>query len=179
MINYTLAFACSKDGFIARHSKDNPFEWTSQDDQNHLKDLINKHEWQVMGRLTHELNPNTTRKRIVFSRKFNEIIQINEQVKNQFFFNPDINQWYEFEKICSESALILGGTKVHDFFLYAELIDKIFITVEPLIFEKGVPAFSYINFYDLIPFLKERGFGYSENILNTEGTKLMIFDKIN
>ena len=131
MINYTLAFACSKDGFIARHSKDNPFEWTSQDDQNHLKDLINKHEWQVMGRSTHELNPNTTRKRIVFSRKFKEITQIDEQVKNQFYFNPDINQWYEFEKICNDSALILGGTKVHDFFLYAELIDKIYDQTAP------------------------------------------------
>ena len=79
MINYTLAFACSKDGFIARHSKDNPFEWTSQDDQNHLKDLINKHEWQVMGRSTHELNPNTTRKRICRSL---------EMLKNKRLKNP-------------------------------------------------------------------------------------------
>ena len=29
-MKYTLAFACSQDGFIAKHSKDNPFEWTSK-----------------------------------------------------------------------------------------------------------------------------------------------------
>ena len=28
MIKYTLAFACSSDGFIAKYSGDNPFEWT-------------------------------------------------------------------------------------------------------------------------------------------------------
>ena len=49
MINYTLAFACSQDGFIARHSGDNPFEWTSKDDQIHLQNLIKDNEWQVMG----------------------------------------------------------------------------------------------------------------------------------
>ena len=36
-MKYTLAFACSQDGFIAKHSKDNPFEWTSGEDQKHLQ----------------------------------------------------------------------------------------------------------------------------------------------
>jgi dihydrofolate reductase len=77
-MKYTLAFACSQDGFIAKHSKDNPFEWTSREDQKHLQTLINDNEWQVMGRTTHELNPNESRKRIVFSRQFSEIKQIKE-----------------------------------------------------------------------------------------------------
>ena len=72
-MKYTLAFACSQDGFIAKHSKDNPFEWTSKEDQNHLQTLISENEWQVMGRTTHELNPNHNRKRIVFSRQSKEI----------------------------------------------------------------------------------------------------------
>ncbi len=54
-MKYTLAFACSQDGFIAKHSKDNPFEWTSKEDQNHLQTLISENEWQVMGRTTHIL----------------------------------------------------------------------------------------------------------------------------
>ena len=43
-------------------------------------------------------------------------------------------------------------------FLYANLIDKIFITVEPIYFKTGIPAFSYINFHDIIPFFIERAF---------------------
>ncbi len=53
MIKYTLAFACSSDGFIAKYSGDNPFEWTSLEDKKHLDNLIKNHKWQVMGRKTH------------------------------------------------------------------------------------------------------------------------------
>ena len=133
MIKYTLAFACSSDGFIAKYSGDNPFEWTSLEDKKHLDKLIKNHKWQVMGRKTHELNPNESRSRIIFSRKYQKIKQIKNSI-NQYYFNPDINQWDEFENLCKESVLILGGTSVHDYFLYADLIDEIFITIEPLKF---------------------------------------------
>jgi len=178
MINYTLAFATSLDGFIARYAEDNPFEWTSKNDQDHLKNLINQHEWQVMGRKTHELNPNHARKRIVFSRQFEKVQLIKQDIPNQYYFNPDLNQWHEFEKICSTSVLILGGTKIHDFFLYANLIDKIFITVEPIYFKTGIPAFSYINFHDIIPFFIERGFSNNQKTINDKGTVLIELNKI-
>mgnify|MGYP000034506918 CR=1 FL=1 len=106
-MKYTLAFACSQDGFIAKHSKDNPFEWTSKEDQNHLQTLISENKWQVMGRTTHELNPNESRKRIVFSRKYEEIKLIKKDIPDQFYFNPDLHQWSDFEKICSGNILIL------------------------------------------------------------------------
>ena len=178
MINYTLAFACSKNGFIARHPGDNPYEWTSKEDQKHLKSLINENEWQVMGRITHELNPNKNRKRIVFSRSSDQIKLIDENIKNQYFFNPDLHQWNDFENLCKKKVLILGGTKVHDFFLYADLIDSMYITIEPLEFLEGVPAFSYINFKDVIPFFNEKGFSTKEKLLNDNGTKLINFKKI-
>ena len=136
MVNYTLAFASSLDGFIARHSNDNPFEWTSKNDQDHLKNLINQHEWQVMGRKTHELNPNDTRKRIVFSRQFKKIELIKKDIPNQFYFNPDKHQWNEFENICTTDVLILGGTKIHDFFLYADLINKIYKSYDDSVNQK-------------------------------------------
>ena len=102
MVNYTLAFASSLDGFIARHSNDNPFEWTSKNDQDHLKNLINQHEWQVMGRKTHELNPRKDRKRIVFSRQVQSIQSINPTIPNQMYFNPDVCQISEFENFVGD-----------------------------------------------------------------------------
>ncbi len=178
MINYTLAFACSKNGYIARYSGDNPFDWTSKEDQIHLKNLIKDNEWQVMGRITHELNPNETRKRIVFSRSIREIKLIDQNIKNQYFFNPDLHQWSDFEKLCKKKVLILGGTKVHDFFLYSDLIDTMYITVEPLEISNGVPAFSYLNFEDIIPFFQEKHFVINEEIVNDKGTTLITFKKI-
>ena len=51
-MKYTLAFACSQDGFIAKHSKDNPFEWTSKEDQNQLQTQISENEWQELYELS-------------------------------------------------------------------------------------------------------------------------------
>ena len=99
-MKYTLAFACSQDGFIAKHSKDNPFEWTSKEDQNHLQTLISENEWQVMGRTTHELNPNHNRKRIVFSqdsiRKLNSLkkISLTNFILTQTYINGAILKRY-------------------------------------------------------------------------------------
>ena len=120
----------------------------------------------------------TLRKRIIFSRGADEIKLINPNIKNQYYFNPDLHQWEDFERLCKDSVLILGGTKVHDFFLYSKLIDSMYITVEPLNFKEGVPAFSYINFSDIIPFFKEQGFSSQEEIINDKGTKLINFKKI-
>ena len=56
MINYSLMFACSQDGFIAKKEGDNPSLWTSKEDHQLLSDQISISDWCVMGRKTHELN---------------------------------------------------------------------------------------------------------------------------
>ena len=177
MNKYTLAFACSQDGYIAKGPNDNPFNWTSQEDKNHLNNLISMHDWQVMGRTTHELHPNFDRKRVVFTRKVNVITLIDENRNNQYYFNPDYCQWSDFEKKFSSNILVLGGTKVHDYFFYAELLSKIYITVEPLKFNSGIPAFSYLNFHDLAPFFEAKGFKFQKSSLNNTGTELLTFHK--
>ena len=71
MINYSLMFACSQDGFIAKKEGDNPALWTTKEDHQLLSDQISISDWCVMGRKTHELNPKEDRKRIIFSRQVN------------------------------------------------------------------------------------------------------------
>ena len=66
--------------------------------------------------------------------------------------------------------MILGGTSVHDFFIYAELVDTIHITIEPHIFNEGVRAFSYINFKDYKPYFLSRNYSYEEKTLNENGS---------
>ena len=167
MIKYSLMFACSKDGFIAKKEGDNPFLWTSKEDNNLLKNEISRSDWSVMGRKTHELNPRKNRSRIVFTRKVKNIQPIKANVANQLFFNPDITQWSEFESLVglNSNVLILGGTRVHDFFLYLDVLSKIYITIEPLNFNSGIKAFSFINFRDLEPFLNSRGYLVEKKIL--------------
>ena len=128
MISYSLMFACSQDGFIAKKEGDNPSLWTSEEDHKLLAKNISISDWAVMGRKTHELNLIEDRKRIVFTRKVKDIESINTNTPNQLYFNPDIAQWSDFEKIVglNSKVLVLGGTRVHDFF-YTLIFYQIFI----------------------------------------------------
>ena len=178
MIQYSLMFACSQDGFIAKKEGDNPSLWTSEEDHKLLIENIDRSDWSVMGRKTHELNPKQNRKRVVFSRKVKIIEPINPIIKNQFYFNPDISQWSDFEKLVglNSKVLILGGTRVHDFFLYLDVLSKIYITIEPLNFKTGIKAFSFINFNDLESFLIAKNYRKEQKKIN-EKTILVTYSR--
>ena len=178
MINYSLMFACSQDGFIAKKEGDNPALWTSKEDHQLLSDQISISDWCVMGRKTHELNPREDRKRIIFSRQVQSIQVINPEIPNQLYFNPDVCQISEFENLVSDNSnvLVLGGTRVHDFFLYLDVLSKISVTIEPLTFTSGIPAFSFLNFNDLDAFLITRGYLKNQKTIN-EKTKLITFSR--
>ncbi len=171
-------FACSQDGFIAKKEGDNPSLWTSEEDHKLLLEHIDESDWSVMGRKTHELNPNQNRKRIVFSRKVKTIEPVSPTIKNQFYFNPDITQWSDFAKLVGlkSKVLILGGTRVHDFFLYLDVLSKIYITIEPLNFNTGIKAFSFINFNDLESFLIARKYIKEQKKIN-EKTVLVTYSR--
>ena len=51
--------------FIAKKQGDNPHLWTSKEDKELLKSNLGKVDWSIMGRVTHEMNPNIERKRII------------------------------------------------------------------------------------------------------------------
>jgi|TARA_B110000114_G_scaffold185810_1_gene235135 dihydrofolate reductase len=178
MIDYSLMFACSQDGFIAKKEGDNPSLWTSEEDHKLLTENISKSDWSVMGRKTHELNLREDRKRIVFTRKVKNIEPISVNIPNQLYFNPDTAQWSDFEKIVglNSKVLVLGGTRVHDFFLYLNLLSNINITIEPLTFNTGIRAFSFINFSDLESFLIARKYIKKQRKIN-EKTILVSYSR--
>ena len=49
--------------------------------------------------------------------------------------------------------------------------------IEPLTFNEGIPAFTYINFKDLTPYLEERGYRHTEQKINDGGSLLVSFSK--
>ena len=176
-MNFKLIAAVSEDGFIARFSGDIPSRWTSKEEQKLFKKDMKKCEWSAMGRLTHELSFNKNRKRIIFTRSI-ETYKFNNQ--NHIFFNPEN---ISFNKIInlikpSSNICILGGTAVHDYFYDNGLINEIIITVEPIIFGKGVKLFSKIKWENFSDFLNKRGFKIIYNVkINKKGTNYYHFSK--
>ena len=59
------------------------------------------------------------------------------------FFNPRKSDFEKFiEGKNYKKVAILGGPRVYNFFLEQDLLDEMYVTVEPYVFTSGIPMFS-------------------------------------
>ena len=173
-----LIAVVSKDGFIARKSGDIPANWTSNEEKKCFKNDINKCDWAVMGRTTHELSYKENSKRIIFSSSIKNYKFLSE---NHILLNPEnfsfIEMLGKIEKV--SSICILGGTRVHDYFYYNNLINEMMITVEPIFFRVGLPLFTKIKWNNVLQTFLNQGFKKKKYIqINKKGTRYLYLSKI-
>lgn len=136
---YAIA-AATIDGFIARYSG-HKTSWTSNEDKRQLHEKIIKADVLLLGHKTFEISKKWLSKRncVVLSKKSNGIEQKNEFLT---FINPaktDLKKFFEKKRF--KKACILGGQKTYSFFLEKNLLDEIFLTIEPIAFGKGITMF--------------------------------------
>ena len=169
---FTLTVATSADAFIARATDDAPQTWASAEEQDLFFQDVEGADWAIMGRNTHLAADKPHRRRIVFSTSVN-----GWQRPTQLWLNPaeiapdDLSE--QVKGVHSlENGLILGGTRVHDWFLEHDAIHRVNLTIEPVVFHQGLPIFSDQSSRDPIAVFLERGFHIvSDALLNTGGTR--------
>ena len=173
-----LIAVVSKDGFIAKKPGDVPANWTSNEEKKYFKNDINKCDWAVMGRTTHELSYKENSKRIIFSNSIKNYKFLSE---NHILLNPENFSFIEMMAMIGKvsNVCILGGTRVHDYFYYNNLINEMIITLEPIVFGAGLPLFSKIKWNDVLQTFLYNGFKKKKYIsLNKQGTKYLYLSKI-
>ena len=175
---FKLLVAVSEDGFIASKEYPDPEVWTSEEDKEILSQSLLNSDWSIMGRITHENYFRKKRKRLIFTRN-TESYFYDKDVPNHCYFNPDRSQFSELKKIVGETShcLVLGGRKVHDYFLYLDVLDEILITVEPINLKEGIPCFTYLSIGELKEYLIQNNYLFSEKTINDKGSKLLKFNK--
>jgi dihydrofolate reductase len=141
---FTLAVVTSADGFIARTPDEPPQAWASAEEQAVFFADVEAADWAVMGRRTHAAADRPDRRRIVFSAAGGAG---EWRRPTQLWIDPArllprdlavrVAAVHPFR-----AGLILGGTRVHDWFLAHGAIDRIHLTVEPVRFGAGLPLFS-------------------------------------
>ena len=132
--------AVTIDGKIARNSN-HPSDWTSPEDKAFLHAELDRCDVTVVGNKTYKLaqKPLSKRNCIVFTRSIDRTRQQNDKL---IYINPkgkNIQKFIEekgYRRIC-----ILGGAQVYNYFLEHNLIDEIYLTIEPVIFGKGISLF--------------------------------------
>jgi dihydrofolate reductase len=174
MTHFTLTVATSADAFIARNTDEPPQDWASVEEQALFFRDVEAADWAIMGRNTHQAADKPYRRRIVFSSKTS-----GWQRPTQIWLDPAEMTPVDFAREVAhihplENGLILGGTRVHDWFLAARAIHKVNLTIEPVEFGRGLPIFSNQTGTDPIETFTSRGFRIiSDARLNADGTRYL------
>ena len=178
MTIFTLTVATSADGFISRSTDEPPQAWASAEEQTLFFRDVEAADWAIMGRNTHEAADRPQRRRIVFSSKV-----AGWKRPTQLWLDPTNLTPRDLGELVGNvhpltNGLILGGTRVHDWFLTHNAIDRVNLTVEPLRFETGLPIFSDQQGTDPVEIFAKKGFRIeTDQRLNSAGTRYLVLQK--
>lgn len=128
-----LIAAVSADGYIAKTSN-HPADWTSKEDKKLFVELTKKAGAMVMGRNTYETIGKALpgRLNIVYTSKplSDPGVEATQEPPDELL-NRLEKDGYDMLAVC-------GGRAVYDLFLKNNLIDELYITIEPKLFGSGI-----------------------------------------
>lgn len=120
-----------------------PREWTSKEDKEYLRKLINSQRLILMGRKTYQaakpiikLTPKTLRIVLTKNPKKFEKETVAGQLQFTSFSPPGLVK--QLEHLGYKKMLLIGGSELNISFFKAKLIDELWLTIEPKIFGKGL-----------------------------------------
>lgn len=164
--HYIAIVAATIDGKIARDSN-HMSDWTSKEDKRFLHDMLDQSDVILVGRNTYNTaaKPLSKRKCVVLTRSAETVEEISP---NLIHCNPDkvdVNNLI-MEKGWQKVA-ILGGAQTYAYCLEHNLLDDLYLTVEPIVFGSGLSIFGDKGGVDY------RFKLISTKVLNPEGALLL------
>jgi dihydrofolate reductase len=182
MPKYIAIAAVTLDGKIAKN-KDHMSDWTSPEDKVFMRALLDKSDVIIVGNNTYKtaIVPLSKRNCIVLSRSADKLIS---KSANLIYCKPKKSELLKILKTKNYKLItILGGAQTYSFCLKNNLLDELYLTIEPLVFGEG------INLFDgPIPLLSKEGLGevikypkfnlLSTKKLNKQGSLLLHYKKI-
>ncbi|OHA64956.1 MAG: hypothetical protein A2672_02245 [Candidatus Wildermuthbacteria bacterium RIFCSPHIGHO2_01_FULL_49_22b] len=135
MTTFIIA-ALSADGFIAKNSA-HLADWTSREDKRFFVELTKKAGVVIMGQNTYETigRPLPDRLNIVYSR--------DKQYKGVEVTQKDPKELLsDLEQRGYKEVAICGGATIYTMFMEQGLVDKLYLSVEPAVFGKGMTLFN-------------------------------------
>ena len=144
MIKAFIIAAVTADGFIAKDAQHSPFNWTSKADKKRFIELTKRAGVVIMGSATYKTigQPLKERTNIVYSKsqKF-EGVEITQ--------DKPLDLLKKLEGRGFKEVAICGGSQIYGMFMKAGVVDTIYLTVEPILFGKGVTLFNEDLRYNL------------------------------
>ncbi len=125
------------DGFIAKDKGHSPFDWTSKEDKARFVELSKRAGVIVVGASTFKTfsKPLKDRLNIVYSRA--ETFEGAETTSL-----PPTELIRNLEERGFKEVAICGGSQIYTMFLEAQVVDTIYLTIEPILFGSGISIFN-------------------------------------
>lgn len=138
---YIALAAITLDGKIARH-ENHMSDWTSKEDKKVLHKELDKGDVIIVGNNTYTTARKQLSKRncIVLTRSVRKPRKANNRL---LYCNPkntdlkELIQTLGYKRVC-----ILGGAETYNFCLKKNILDELYLTIEPLVFGEGISVFS-------------------------------------
>ncbi len=169
-----LAAVVSVDGKITRGSQPGTSGWNSVADKRYFARLVAENDAIVMGRKTYaaakkNIRPSPRKLRIVLTR--NPRKYRKNEIPGQLEFSNDSPRVIirRLSLQGRQRVLVAGGGEINALFLKANLVQHIYLTVEPKIFGTGKSIVYPIKMVKDLELISVRR-------LNREGTLLLQYD---
>ena len=148
MPKYIAIAAITLDGKIAK-GPNHPSDWTSKEDKVFMHGLLDKCDCVIVGNNTYKtaIKPLSKRNCIVLTRAV-PLPPLGEGARRAdegslIYCNP---QKSDLKKLIRDrdykKIAILGGAQTYTYCLQNNLLDELYLTIEPIVFEQGIDLFS-------------------------------------
>lgn len=139
--NYIAIAAITLDGKIARDKNHLSTDWTSPEDKTFFRSMLKQCDVVLIGNNTYQTakEPLSKRNCIVLTSKVTEPKQENERL---VFINTEHANLGEYVAGKNyQTVAILGGAQTYAYCLENNLLDELYLTIEPVVFGAGINLF--------------------------------------
>jgi dihydrofolate reductase len=135
-----LVFVSTLDGKITRWGDPKVSSWTSEEDKKYFKKTWSESPLIVMGSNTYlaeKLGSERDHLIVVMTRHPSDYRDKEVTGRLEFSNESPVQLAARFEKANFTTMMVVGGPNIATSFLKADLIDEIWLTIEPKIYGKG------------------------------------------
>lgn len=117
-------------------------DWTSKEDKNFMRTLLDTCEVVVVGNNTYKtaITPLSKRNCIVLTRSVKTIKRVSDKLL--YLNTKSTNLKKAIQTSGYKKIAVLGGAQTYSYCLEHRMLDELYLTIEPVIFGRGVPLFA-------------------------------------
>ncbi len=135
-----LIFVSTLDGKVIKWGEPHVSSWSSHQDQDYYKNVLNESRLIVMGSNTFNADtfkPSENHQLIIMTRHRDKYKNLEVPGQLEFTSEPPVDLTARFRSKGHKQMLVVGGPHVATSFLKEQLIDELWLTIEPKIFGTG------------------------------------------